>query len=123
MIGLLTANRILFAYNTYKKLSHKRVNDYFFISESCDKYDYQDLGDHAEYCRNVKHKLSMSITYHTLKELVDDTLYKELNITIILQITMIMICITFIGIFYNKFKSSINKELPVYNIKKQIKCD
>lgn len=123
MFSLLMANRVLFTYSKYKELVIKREDDLYFLNNACLKFDHKNLGDHADYCRKIEHKLSMSIPYHTMRAVVDDTLYQELNFGLVAQVTAIMSSIVVVGALYNKYLKSVNYDLPTYDIKKTIKCD
>lgn len=123
MLGLLAANRVLFAYSKFKELTMKREDDLYFLHNACLKFDHKNLGDHADYCRKIEHKLSMSVPYHTMRALVDDTLYQELNFGLVAQVTALLSSIMVVGAMYNKYLKTSDYNLPTYDIKKTIKCD
>jgi hypothetical protein len=120
---LLVGNRILFGYSRFKELSNQRADDLYFLNNACNRFDHKSLGDHATYCRKIEHKLSMSLVYHTVKDVIDDTLYRELSFQTMAQVTGFFCSILVVGSFYNKYIKSIDEDLPVYNMHKLLKND
>jgi hypothetical protein len=123
LIFLFTCNRTLLLYSTFMDLTQKRKNDVFLMDNACNVFDYKDMGDHADYCRKIERRLSMSIMFHTIQEVVNDTLYQELSFGIVMQVTALLTSILVVGGLYNKFIKTINIDLPVYSIKKSLKND
>jgi hypothetical protein len=70
------ANRVLFGIQEYNRLAIERETD-LYMAGVCDGVDYKKIGRHAALCADLEHRLSSGILFHTVKAVVDDTLYQE----------------------------------------------
>jgi len=75
----------------------------------------KELGRHYITCLEVKRRLASSVLFHTIHELVNDTIYRELHINTIIQITLMIISILFIGTIHSKWTR--DDRLPITKIK------
>lgn len=101
-------------YSIYKFKMKQRESDTLFYYDFCLKYDNEVLGDNIHTCDIIKHRLSLSVMHHTIKDLIDDTLYSEISIALVFQITITLCCVMIVGSMHNRYLKTVNQELPVY---------
>lgn len=68
--------------------------------------------------RIIDRRLSSTVTFHTLQEVVNDTLYRELHFHTLIQIAGVVGVVMVIGAFHNKFVK--NNDLPLVNRQKKL---
>lgn len=119
----LVANRILFTYETYKRIGIERNEDHVLKSSFCTQVDRTSIGRHTNICLEADRRLATPTIIHTLKYVVDDTLYRELHFKQIATVSVVFIAVLFIGHVHTKYiKSSIENNLPIYR-KPSLKLD
>ena len=107
----------------YKRLSVERETD-LYMSKICDTMDYRKIGRHATMCSELDHRLSTSVIIHVLRQVVNDTLNREISIQGILSTFLglsIVMMISTLQSRYIKFTDPVG--LPTRNSRKTIKFD
>jgi len=104
LFSVLLVNRILFAFDMHKKFTKDRENDITFYRKVCNKIDYKELGRHSVVCVDIEHRLSTTVVFQTARYVIDDTLYRELNFRLLMQLTSIVASIFIVGAAYNKYQ-------------------
>jgi hypothetical protein len=90
VVAVCVANRILFGIQEYSRLTIERETD-VYMAGVCDGVDYKKIGRHAALCAELEHRLSTGIMFHTIKSVVDDTLYREATLHGIAQTGLLII--------------------------------
>ena len=109
-VSFLTINRILFAYDAHRRMTKDRENDLTFFKKVCTQIDYRELGRHSVVCVDIEHRLSTSVLFHTARFVVDDTLYKELSLVVMGQLTVAAASIAFLGVLHTRYSQMILRE-------------
>lgn len=120
-IFFCTANRLLFAVEEFKRLALERETDVNMFS-MCQQVDYKKIGRHATLCAELEHRLTNGIMFHTIKAVVDDTLYREATLMGIAQMGMGVIMMMLGMTIYNRYVKVIDYNLPTTS-KKTIKVN
>jgi hypothetical protein len=117
------ANRILFTYETYKRISIERTEDRVLKSSFCTQVDRTSIGRHTSICLEADRRLATPNIVHTLKHVVDDTLYREFHFHKIATISVVCIAVLFIGHIHTRYiKSTFDDSIPIYR-KPSLKID
>lgn len=106
---ILGANRILFGLEEYKRLSLERETD-IYMYDMCNTIDYRKIGRHASLCVDLEHRLMSGVLHHTLKYVVDDTLYRETTLQGIAQLGLVIVLLLVGSGVYHRYTKVL--ELP-----------
>jgi hypothetical protein len=110
---MLILNRIMYTISTYKKMQIERHEDVFLKTNFCNSLDHRDMGRHTTICLEADWRLASSVIFHTLKTVIDDTLYRELHFHTIAQVTGIFTGVIVIGALHSKYiKGNKPMDLP-----------
>lgn len=123
LVGLVVImNRMLYTMAVYKGKKIEREEDLYLKNNFCNQVDHSQIGRHTNICLEADRRLASTVTFHTMQEVVNDTLYRELHFHTIAQISGVIIVVMVLGAFHNKYvKSNTPKDLPITN--KQVKID
>jgi hypothetical protein len=111
---ILMLNRILYGMATYKKIKIERNEDIYLKQNFCNQVDHKEIGRHTSICLEADRRLASTISFHTMQEVVNDTLYRELHFHTLIQITGVIVVVMTLGAFHTKYvKGNISNELPV----------
>lgn len=115
-------NRILYSMSVFKQKKIERDEDIYLMNNFCNQVNHREIGRHTTICLEADRRLASTVTFHTIQEVVNDTLYRELHFHTIAQISGLIIVVMVLGAFHNKYvKSNSPCDLPVVN--KQVKID
>jgi hypothetical protein len=115
------ANRVLFGVEEYMRLSLERSTDLYMYA-MCEQVDYKKIGRHAQLCADLEHRLSNGIMFHTVKAVVDDTLYREATLQSIAQLGLMIILVILGSSMYGRYvKHTVDYNLPTSS--KSLKVD
>ena len=121
---MLLANRVLFTFETYKRISIERNEDRELKSSFCSKVDRSSIGRHQTICLEADRRLATPNIVHTLKYVVDDTLYREFHFRQIATMTAVVLSVLVIGHIHTKYiKSNLVNNLPLVHRKSSLKID
>lgn len=119
-ISLLILNRLLHAYDEYKRLSLERETD-INMWLICNGADYRSLGRHAVLCAQLEHRLSQSVLFYTVQSVINNTLYREFSIVNVIQLAASMLGVVLISVVFNFIATVLlkqeNMNLPRYQPK------
>lgn len=122
IVGLVVImNRILYSMAVYNQKKIERDEDIYLIQNFCNQVNHREIGRHTSICLEADRRMSSTVIFHTLQEVVNDTLYRELHFHTIAQISGVVIVVMILGAFHNKYVKSNNINLPVTT--KQLKVD
>jgi hypothetical protein len=96
-------NRILYTIQTYKTMTIERDEDIYLKTNFCNKVDHSEIGRHTTICLEADRRLASSVVFHTLQEVVDDTLYRELQFHTLVYITAMFTGVIVVGAIHNKY--------------------
>jgi hypothetical protein len=112
LICIFLVNRAMVLSESYKKASIERVED-LNLQSICETVDRKRLGRHTQLCLEVDRRLASSIVFGAVKELVDDTLYRELRLDVALQFCGMMVIAVVSGWLHSKYlRSTYDPQLP-----------
>lgn len=123
IVGIVVImNRILYTMAVYKQKKIERDEDNYLINNFCNQVDHREIGRHHMICLEADKRLASTITFHTIQEVVNDTLYRELHFHTIAQVSGLIIVVMVLGAFHNKYvKANAPRDLPLTT--KQVKVD
>lgn len=119
---VLVLNRVLYAMSVYKRITIERGEDIYLRHNFCNMVDHKEIGRHTAICLEAERRLASPVIFHTLHEVVNDTLYRELHFHTVLQISLVVVSVMILGAFHSKYIKSNNQNLPTRNVK-QLKID
>jgi hypothetical protein len=106
----------------YKRMKIERDEDIYLKNNFCNQVDHREIGRHTTICLEADKRLASTVMFHTIQEVVNDTLYRELHFHTLAQVSGVIIVVMVLGWFHNKYvKSNEPKELPL--LSKQCKVD
>lgn len=115
-------NRILYSMAVFKQKKIERDEDIYLMNNFCNQVNHREIGRHTTICLEADRRLASTVTFHTIQEVVNDTLYRELHFHTIAQISGLVIVVMVLGAFHNKYvKNNAPIDLPIVN--KQLKID
>ena len=119
---ILVINRLLLTISTYKKMKIEREEDIYLKNNFCNQVDHKSIGRHTTICLEADRRLASSVGFHTIQNVVNDTLYRELQFHTIAQITGVLVGVMALGAFHTKYvKSNSGGQLPITH--KNVKID
>lgn len=124
IIFTILANRVLFTFETFKKFSIERNEDLYLKANFCNNVDRKSIGRHTTICLEADRRLSTPRWIQTLKYVVDDTLYRELQMHQIASITAVLAAVIMVGHLHTRYlKNNIEANLPIVHRKPSLKLD
>lgn len=117
LVGVvLVMNRILYTIQTHKNMAIERLEDVYLKTNFCNKVDHSEIGRHTTICLEADKRLASSVVFHTLQEVVNDTLYRELQFHTLVYITALFTGVIVVGAIHNKYiKDHRPMNLPTNN--------
>lgn len=125
IVGIvLIMNRVLYSMSVYKRMKIERDEDIYLKNNFCNQVDHKEIGRHTSICLEADKRLASSVVFHTIREVVDDTLYRELHFHTLAQVSGVVIVVMVLGAFHNKYVKEVSpKDLPLINKRQQCKID
>lgn len=121
IVGVIVVlNRILYSMAVYKKMKIEREEDIYLKNNFCNQVSHREIGRHTNLCLEANKRLASTVVFHTIQEVVNDTLYRELHFHTIAQVSGVIIVVMVLGAFHNKYVKQ-NVSLPIST--KQLKVD
>lgn len=121
LVGVvLFLNRVLYSMAVYKRMKIERDEDIYLKNNFCNQVSHREIGRHTTLCLEAERRLASPVIFHTVQEVVNDTLYRELQFRTIAQVTGVILVVMLLGAFHNKYVKN-NSTLPISN--KQLKID
>jgi hypothetical protein len=120
LVGVvLFLNRILYTIQTHKNMAIERDEDIYLKTYFCDKVDHSEIGRHTTICLEADKRLASSVVFHTIQEVVNDTLYRELQFQTLVYITTLFTGVIIVGAIHSKYiKDHRPMNLPTYGSNK-----
>lgn len=117
VVGIIVImNRILHGMAVYKRMTIERDEDIYLKHNFCNQVDHKEIGRHTAICLEADRRLASTVIFHTVQEVVNDTLYRELHFHTLAQVSGLIIVVMTLGAFHTKYvKNNIQRELPVTN--------
>ena len=110
---IVLLNRLLYGMEVYRKMKIERDEDIYLKQNFCNQVDHKEIGRHTAICLEADRRLASTVTFHSLQELVNDTLYRELHFHTLMQVSGVIIVVMSLGAFHTKYvKSNIPIQLP-----------
>lgn len=116
LVGIvLVMNRVLYTIQTHKNMTIERDEDIYLKTNFCNKVDHSEIGRHTTICLEADKRLASSVVFHTLQEVVNDTLYRELQFQALMQVTALFTGVIIVGAIHSKYiKEHRPLNLPTY---------
>jgi hypothetical protein len=104
LVGVvLIMNRILYSIQTHKNMTIERDEDNYLKTNFCNKVDHSEIGRHTTICLEADKRLAASVVFHTLQEVVNDTLYRELQFHTLVRVTALFSGVIIVGAIHSKY--------------------
>jgi hypothetical protein len=111
-------NRTLLTYQLYHNVLIERAEDHYLISNFCDQASHiRNLGRHTNMCLEAEKRLSTPPILHAFRQVIDDTLYREFHLNVLIQVGMVLLMIFFTSILHARFTKYSNTKLPLVKLK------
>lgn len=111
---LVVLNRALSFNSIYARVSMERSEDLYLRHHFCNKVDHKEIGRHTAICLDAEHRLALSVLYHTLYRLVDETLTQDLKIDYLKNAGIVTLGVLSLAAFHNKFFRESSRGLPLF---------
>lgn len=109
---IVLLNRCILLYSTFVRLTQERMNDLYVLTHLCHVLDYRQIGRHSLICEQIERRLSKYLLVNALEYVVNDTLYMEMGVSSMIQVSVILIIIVTLGALQARMLST--TQYPVY---------
>lgn len=112
---LVVVNRALSFNSIYARVSMERSEDLYLRHHFCNKVDHREIGRHTAICLDAEHRLSLSVLYHTLHRLVDETLTQDLKVEYLKNAGIVSAVVLGVAGTHNRFFREGPQQLPLFS--------
>lgn len=111
---LILLNRALSFNSIYARVSMERSEDLYLRHHFCNKVDHKEIGRHTAICLDAEHRLSLSVLYHTVFRLVDETLTQDLKVEYLKNGAIVSLVVLSLGALHSRFFREASQALPMF---------
>lgn len=102
VVSAFTVNRTLFFVDTYNKLNQESQTDMYMLG-ICKEVDYKQIGRHAALCDDIEHRLGTPVFLRAVRQVVDDTFYREVSLQGIVTVFIGLSIVTMISNLHTRY--------------------
>ena len=103
-VAIFGVNRALMTYQLYHNVLIERTEDLYLVEQFCDQASHiKNLGRHTNLCLEAEKRLSTPPIVHAIRQVIDDTLYREFHVNTLIQVGLVLVMIFFTAMLHTRF--------------------